>query len=290
MMISETNTALAKALSKAKSKAKDNVVKSTDLDRDTRERLVSANYLIEIIKGWHILTMPSGAGTTTLWFSNYWAFIREYLNDRFKKNGYCITAESSLDIYSGQNFIPDQLLVMTKRASNQTVKLMFGTSLLLYKDEKSFPKKFHIENGLNLFQLPEALASVAPSYFRTKTLNLEISLKSLKSIADLSRVLLDGGLISAAERLTGAFSKLGEAKSAKQIIDDMASAGYLIKPIDPFEGKNLFLASRPRDTSPHAWRIEALWNTLRKDVIKHFPNPRKPTASKKTLAIIERLS
>lgn len=284
------NQKLAEALSRARAVANSDIVRSADLDRQTRERLVAANYLTEVIRGWYILTTPSGAGTTTLWYGNYWNFVREYLKDRFGPDGYCLTPESSMDLYSGQNYISEQLTVMTKKPSNQPTNLLFGTSLMFYKDENNFPPKVSQKRGVNVFSLSEALALVSPNYFKSKSLNVEITLKSLSSVPDLSRVLLERGLVSSAGRLAGAFEKLGDPKSADQIMSDMTSAGYSVKTIDPFEDRQLFLKDRPRSKSPHASRIEALWLMMREDVIKVFPPPRqKKPNDGRTLQIIEKL-
>ncbi|HEY8271204.1 MAG TPA: hypothetical protein VIG33_09985 [Pseudobdellovibrionaceae bacterium] len=117
------NGQLAEYLKTARAAARGHVVKSSDIERVVRERLTRAGYLSEVMNGWYLLSTPAGAGTTTLWFSNYWEFIREYLKERFGEEGYCLTPESSLDIYAGQNVISRQVTIITKKASNQTINL-----------------------------------------------------------------------------------------------------------------------------------------------------------------------
>lgn len=286
-MNSLQNQKLADSLSAAKAAASNHVVKSADLIRADRERLIKANYLVEVIRGWYILTIPEGAGTTTLWHSNYWNFISVYLTNRFGADGYCLTPESSLDLYSGQNHIPHQITVMTKKTSNQPVKLMLETSILLYKDEKSFPREFKSGLNINAFKKPEALARATPSYFKMSPLNTELAIKTLSSIPELSRFLLDENLQAAAGRISGALQKFGDHKSSKQIIDDMEGAGYTVKPVNPFEQKPYLDSIRIK--SPYSGRLEALWNEMRSDVIKEFTNVPKVAVEKETLRIIKRL-
>lgn len=65
-------------------------------------------------------------------------FIRQYLDERFGDDGYFLNAESSLDVYSGQNVASGQLVIMTKKASNQKVELPHDNSLLLCSGKKTF--------------------------------------------------------------------------------------------------------------------------------------------------------
>ncbi len=51
---------LADSLSLAKAASKDSIVKSEALERADRERLVKAQCLTEIIRGWYLPTPPDG--------------------------------------------------------------------------------------------------------------------------------------------------------------------------------------------------------------------------------------
>ena len=61
---------------------------------------------------------------------SYWEFVRQYLTDRFGENGYCLSAESSLDVIAAQNIISQQLVVLTKTSSNQLITLPHGRMAL----------------------------------------------------------------------------------------------------------------------------------------------------------------
>ena len=103
---------LGETLTKAKQASTKNVIRSANLDRSTRERLAQAGYLEEVVRGWYLLTNPAGKGTSTLWFSNYWEFIKQYLTDRFGQDGYCLSPESSLNLFSGQSVVSKQIIVL----------------------------------------------------------------------------------------------------------------------------------------------------------------------------------
>src|SRR3989344_9577010 len=112
----------------AKSASRNGVIKSADLARGVKEYLIKNSYLTEIIRGWYLLTTPAGMGTTTLWYSCFWEFISYYLQDRFGENGYCLSAETSVDIHMAKHTIPKQVIVVTKKSSNQTIDLLHGSS------------------------------------------------------------------------------------------------------------------------------------------------------------------
>jgi len=279
---------LAVYLESAKSKAKGQVVKSSDLDRMVRERLTAAGYLSRVMKGWYLLSKPTGLATTTLWFSNFWDFIREYLSERFGQE-YCLSPESSLDLHAGSHSFSRQVIVVTKKASNESIELPHKTSILLYQDEKNFPAIMVKKNGLNIIPLAEAICRSSPSYFLNSTLNMEICLKSLRSPAEISRALLESKSLSSANRIIGAFKCLNDHATGSQIEKDLLAAGFSTNPVNPFEEKKLFLSSGGRITSPYAARIKAMWTRMREDVLKVFPKDPGISNTKNTLSIIEHL-
>ena len=283
-----TNKQLASYLEAARSVAKGQVVRSADIDRVVRERLTTAGYLSKVMNGWYLLSKSTGAGTTTLWFSNYWDFIREYLKERFGHN-YCLTPESSLDLHAGSNIISGQVTVITRKASNETIDLLHDTSLLLYQDDKNFPATIIQKNGINIIPISEAICRASPNYFSTNTLNMEICLRLIGAPSEVSRVLLETKAVSSANRIIGAYKALNDQVSASQIEKDMEAAGYSVVPVNPFEEKKLFLASGGRIVSPYSGRITAMWAKMREDIVRIFPKEPTLENTKKTLAIIEKL-
>ncbi len=264
---------LAESLKAAKEIAMDGVVRSSLLDRKHRQRLVKAGSLTEIIRGWYLLTSPDAGGVSTAWFGGFWAFVKHYLDERFGKNEYCLSAESSLSLHVGDTSIPKQIVVITKKASNTILDLPHNTSVLLITDSKKFPEDVDKFNGIARMSLSLSLCRLAPAYFQKNPRNLEIILKMTSlSVAEVSRTLLSLDAIASAERIIGAYKHLGEDAKANQIKDDLIVAGYILKDVNPFEEYEPKLGGI-RFTSPYVGRIRLMWNAMRQVVEDVMPKP-----------------
>jgi hypothetical protein len=90
---------------------------------------------------------------------------------------------------------------------------------------------------------------------------------------ELSRVLLgDETNLAAANRLIGGLQHLGLRESAARLEADLEGAGFLLKPVKPFEGPPR-LPAGSQIQSPYVGRIESMWLRMRAEVIAHFPAP-----------------
>ena len=59
-------------------------IRSRDLSRTHRERLVKNGFLQEVMKGWYIAANSRGeAGDSTPWYASFWDFCTAYLKQRF---------------------------------------------------------------------------------------------------------------------------------------------------------------------------------------------------------------
>ncbi len=282
---------LAEALKAAKSVARDDdVVSASDLDRRYREILVKGNYLREIIKGWYLLTTLEGEGESTAWFGGFWAFLKLYLTKRFGADGFCLSAESSLNVHAGDTIVPRQLIVLTQKASNTKISLPHDTSVLLLMDRKNFPNDTEEWKGVRIMSLASALCRLSPAYFKTNPHNMEIVLKSAAlQVAEVSRAILKTMAIASAERIIGAYRHFGETAKANQLTEDLLAAGYSLKEVDPFIKYEPRLGS-PRDKSPYAGRIRMMWNSMR-DAVEHImpdaPGINRKAARRTIMAIQE---
>ncbi|HEY8270579.1 MAG TPA: Fic family protein [Pseudobdellovibrionaceae bacterium] len=95
--------------------------------------------------------------------------------------------------------------------------------------------------------------------------------------------------MSAANRVIGGLQALNDSTGATQIKRDMSAAGYILSPVNPFDDKRLFLASKSRIASPYSGRISAMWEKMREDIVKIFPSDPGLQRSEKTLRLIELL-
>ena len=262
---------LTAALKAARLAARNDILKSSEIDRKHRERLVKDGFVTEIIKGWNLLSTPEGSGSSAAWFGGFWAFLQYYLVDRFGPNGFCLSAEASLNLHAGDTAIPKQIVVWTKKGSNKPLNLLHDTSIFLSTNKYNFPKDIEKWNGINIMPLPAALSRIAPVYFRNIPENIEIILKSASlSVAEISRTLLQAGSIPAAQRIIGAYRYFGEPAKAKQIEDDLLAAGYELNDVEPFE-EYVPLLGRARSESPYAGRIRSKWASWREIVQEVMP-------------------
>ena len=278
---------LAEALRRAQAAAPSQILRSQQLTRHDRTLLQQRGFLVEIIKGWYALTTPQAQpGDTTFWHLHFWAFVSAYLQKRFVDR-YCLSAEHSLDLWTGNTQMPKQLVVMTTRGGVFTLKLPNSSSILIYPGRKALPVGRENKNGVQVMPLATALIRATPSFFTLSATNAELALRLVRP-EELSRALLGNEInVAAASRIVGALRHLGLAESADRLLADLQAAGFTLKPQNPFEGPAR-LPSGVALQSPYAGRIEAMWAEMRADVLANFPPP--PRAKPSRAACMKRVN
>ena len=263
---------LANALQRVQSVAPQHIAPTAQLARKDRELLQKKGFLVEIIKGWYALTTPQAPpGDTTFWHLHYWAFISAYLQSRYDR-GYCLTAEHSLDLWTGSTQTPKQLLIQTARGGSFTLKLPNGSSIFLYPNPKNIPESPAIIQGVQILPLPLALVRTTPTYFEKSATNLELALRMVRP-EELSRTLLTGDInLTSAGRLIGALQHLGLKPAAERIQSDLLAAGLTPTVDNPFTAPARLRAGAALP-SPYAGRVESMWKELRSVVLANFPKP-----------------
>lgn len=245
-------------------------IRSKDLLRADRERLLKNGFIQEVMKGWYIPSRPDESrGDSTPWYACFWSFCAGYLNERFGQD-WCLSPEQSLTLHAGQWSVPKQLLVRSSKANNNLLHLPYGTSILDIQTSLPDPHDLVSLDGLNLFSLEAGLIAVGPSYFQQSPVDSRAALLMVKDPSEILARLLDGGHSSIAGRLAGAFRNISRERVADDIIASMEAAGYTISESDPFE-RGSPIAYNSRERSPYVNRIKLLWETMRKSVIEHFP-------------------
>ncbi|MDO9225281.1 MAG: Fic family protein [Pseudomonadota bacterium] len=261
-------------------------IRSGDLTRTHRERLIKGGFLQEVMKGWHIPSRPDEiAGESTAWYASYWDFCAAYLNERFDQ-AWCLSPEQSLSLHAGNRTVPRQLLVRAKKARNNITHFPHGTSLLDVRaslpDERDIAKN----NGLRLFSPPSALVACAPGFYAQNPTDARAALSMVQDASDILRRLLEGGHSTIAGRLAGAFRNLGRTRIADEIIETMRAAGYDVREKDPFETRPPAILSA-RETSPYVNRLRLMWQEMREPVIERFP--KAPGMPKETKAYLQQV-
>lgn len=245
-------------------------IRSRDLSRTHRERLVKSGFLQEVIKGWYITSRPDEkAGESTSWYASFWNFCASYLGSRFEQD-WCLSPEQSLSIHTGNRTVPRQLLVRTKKGTNNVTNLPYDTSLLDIRVGLPDNHDTTVTEGLRLFSLPAALITCAPASYRQNPTDIRAALAMVGDASDLLERLLNGGHSTIAGRLAGAFRNIGREDIADNITGTMEAAGYTVRESDPFETASPMTFSK-RESSPYVSRIRILWSQMREEVLKDFP-------------------
>ena len=129
-------------------------VRSSDLTRTHRERLLDAGFLREVIRGWLIASNPADhPGDSTSWYSCFWDFCAQYLAERFGEDWF-LSPEQSLILHAGNRTIPDQVLVRAAHARNKRTDLVHGTSIFETRAHCAWPFRLCVHPSLSRWQRP----------------------------------------------------------------------------------------------------------------------------------------
>jgi len=245
-------------------------VRSADLTRTHRERLVNAGFLTEVMKGWYIPSRPDQQpGSTSAWYASFWEFCSAYLEHRFKTK-WSLSPEQSVLLHGGNLTVPQQLLVRADRAGNKPVPLPHDTSLLEVRAALPIAGQAQTKDGLRIFSLPAALVESSPQVFQRSPTDARVALSLVADASDTLAILLEGGKSKVAGRLAGAFRNIGRDRIADQIVSAMKSAGYQVSEVDPFAARHE-LSLPMREPSPYANRLRLMWHEMRSTVLEVFP-------------------
>lgn len=250
----------------------DVAIRSADLRRTDRERLVESGFLQEVMKGWYIPSRPDEApGDSTAWYTSFWDFCAAYLSERFGSE-WCLSPEQSLSLQGGNRTVPPQLLVRTPKGGNKPTTLPHGTSLFDVRNAMPKENEIVVRDGLRLFSVPAALVSVSEDFFRRHPTDARAAMATVKDASDVLALLLEGGHSVVAGRLAGAFRNAGRDRIGDEIVKTMDAAGYAVRETDPFKNKPQSLFPL-REESPYVNRIRLMWDAMRGPVLDVFPRP-----------------
>jgi hypothetical protein len=262
-------------------------IKTDALTRTNRERLLANGFIKEIYKGWYIIVSPNETkGDTTSWYSSYWQFCSQVLEDMYQDN-WCISPEQSLLIHAGNWTVPQQLIVKSPAASNNRTELPYNTSLFHIKS--SLPRQNEIinNNGIRMLSHSASLVQATANTFLQNPTDARTVLAMVNDASDILSLLLEGGHSTVAGRLAGAFRNVKQDRIADTIVKTMEKAGYTVRESDPFENQ-LSITLSNRQKSPYANRIKLMWEQMRVPIINIFPKaPGSPSDKNAYLKSVE---
>lgn len=257
------------------------VLRTRDMSRTHRERLVKAGFIKEVMKGWYIPCRPDEpAGESTSWYSSFWSFCSSYLDSRFDED-WCVSPEQSVSLHTGNWSVPRQLLVRSPRGNNKPTELIHGISIFDVRLDLPAAADREVKNGVRLYKLSVALQSCSPAQFVTLPTEMRAALAMIQDASDLLSRLLDGGRSTVAGRLAAAFRNIGREQIADDIVGAMQAAGYTVNESDPFEDRSP-ITFGSREISPYVNRMRMEWARMREDVLAIFtaaPGRPKSTAA-----------
>jgi len=247
-------------------------IRSEQLSRTHRERLLKNGFIREVIKGWYIPSPPDEpVGESTTWYASFWAFAAGYLNQRFGAD-WSLSAEQSISLHTGVWTVPKQLLARSPKGSNKPIALLHGVSIFDVRLELPWPEDIETKGGMRLMRLPAALIACAPGQFTARPIEMRAALAVITDASEVLSRLLAGAHSTVAGRLAGAFRNIGRDKIADNIIASMRAAGYVVYETDPFTDKPA-ISCQARETSPYVNRLRMMWEKMREPIVQAFPAP-----------------
>ena len=246
-------------------------VQSKMLERTDRERLTKHGFIKEVMRGWYIPSSPDEKqGDSTAWYTSFWGFCGAYLDERLEQN-WCLSPEQSIQILIGDKTVPPQLLVRSPKGRNKPTALLHNTSVFDIRSAMPEQAQLTKVDGLRVYSLEASLVHCAKTTFAQKPIQMRTLLSMVTDASEVLSVLLHGGHVASAGRLAGAFRNIGRDLIANNIIKGMIAADFKVKEVDPFEDVTEITFGR-REVSPYVNRLRLLWQSMRTDVITHFPD------------------
>src|SRR5882724_6760208 len=186
------------------------VFRSEDFSRVHRERLVENGFLQDVMKGWLISSSPGARqGDSTPWYASFWEFCARYCRERFGDEWHP-SPEQSLLLAAENTVVPKQVVVYTPKGTNNTVELLFGTSLYDLKQADVSPAtEITVRDGLRLVSPAAALVKVSEAFYVHNPIGPQVALASTRVAWDILRRLredapsLFGGSLGGPSRRPG---------------------------------------------------------------------------------------
>lgn len=245
-------------------------LQSKMLERSDRERLSKHGFIREVMRGWYIPSSPDEqAGDSTPWYTSFWDFCAAYLDERLEEN-WSLSPEQSIQLLIGDKTVPPQLLVRSPKGRNKPTSFIHNTSVFDLRLALPSKNQLTIVDGIRIYSLAAAIVHCSKNNFVDKPIQMRTVLSMVADASEVLPVLLEGGHVTIAGRIAGAFRNIGRNLIADNIVKGMEAADYKVKEIDPFEDITQISFGR-REVSPYVNRMRLMWYSMREDIINNFP-------------------
>ena len=265
------------------------VLRSAELSRTHRERLVRSGFLQRATKGWYFPADPGAPqGDSTRWYGCFWEFCARYCGHRFGESWH-LSAEGSLLRHAGAGAIPDQVVVRSPHASHHVVDLPGGTSLLhvVLKEAPVHSDVRVDDDGMRLLRADAALVRASERFLGAQEVAVTTVLRQMEDHSPLLRRLLDGAHTTIAGRLAGAFRAAGRAEVADELVRTMRGAGHNTRETSPIGATAPDWSPRAA-RHPAAARLRLMWDRFAGTVAEAMPGaPGMPADADAYLAAVD---
>jgi hypothetical protein len=251
------------------------IVRSKDIKRVDRILLLEQKWLTPIAAGYLYLAKPEAAqDSTVLQTQIFWPFLSQYMKD-LAGNDYCASAQNSLDLQTGRDAAPKQMVLLTKSTGNNQLQLENGPSILWYKNAADFPARTDVIKGVNVMPLDIALSRLGPRDF-TNYRDEVVMAMQMVSFDTLVKTLLEKPVLDKAGRLASVYRAMGWNEQADRLLKTFKAAGY-----DAIQEEDIdvppFRTPLAPIKSPRAERLRVLWSRMREPIIEELRDvPREP--------------
>ncbi len=123
-------------------------------------------------------------------------------------NDYCASAQNSLDLLTGRDAAPKQMILITKTTGNNELQLEKGPSILWYKDPNGFPSRIEVAKGVNVMPLDIALSRLVPRDFTNYRDEVVLAMQMVP-FERLLKTLLENPVLDKAGRLASLYRVMG---------------------------------------------------------------------------------
>jgi hypothetical protein len=254
------------------------IVRSRDIKHADKVLLTEHQWLTPIAAGYLYLAKPEAAeDPTVLQTQIFWPFLSQFMQD-IAGNNYCASAQNSLDLLTGRDAAPKQMVLITKTTGNHDLQIEKGPSILWYKDPNGFPSRVEVAKGVNVMPLDVALSRLVPRDFTNHRDEVVLAMQMVP-FERLLNTLLENPVLDKAGRLASLYRVMGWNSEADRLLKTFKSAGYDTIREEPIDVPAV-RAPLVRIKSPRAERLRVLWGRMREPILENLQNlPKEPNIS-----------